>query len=92
MNGARPWRNKALGSLNGDLESVYRECRQQLFTCALAITRCPDRAEDAVQDAFCNLFRMNNAPRHLKAYVFRAVRNANSPATAPSASMSAPTR
>jgi RNA polymerase sigma-70 factor (ECF subfamily) len=65
-----------LNSLNGTFERIYRECRQQLFTCALAITHCPDRAEDAIQEAFCRLFRLEGRPRHLKAYVFRAVRNA----------------
>lgn len=63
-------------TLNGSLDRIYRQHRQQLFTCALAITRCPDRAEDAVQEAFYRLFRLNSQPRHLKAYVFRAVRNA----------------
>jgi len=63
-------------SLNGELERIYREHRQQLFTCALAITRCADRAEDAIQEAFYRLFRLCDKPRHLKAYVFRAVRNA----------------
>ncbi len=65
-----------LQSLSNELEQLYRDCRGQLFTCALAITRCADRAEDAVQDAFYRLFRMNQAPRSLKAYAFRAVRNA----------------
>lgn len=63
-------------TLDGALERLYLECRQQLFTCALAITRRPDSAEDAIQEAFCRLFRLNKKPRRLKAYVFRAVRNA----------------
>jgi RNA polymerase sigma-70 factor (ECF subfamily) len=63
-------------SLNGALDQVYSECRQQLFTCALAITRCPDIAEDAIQEAFYRLFRLNCQPQNIKAYVFRAVRNA----------------
>jgi RNA polymerase sigma-70 factor, ECF subfamily len=58
------------------LDHVYCECRQQLFACALAITRCPNRAEDAVHEAFCRLFRLGSRPNKLKAYVFRAVRNA----------------
>lgn len=58
------------------LERTYRENRQQFFTCALAITRCPERAEDAIQEAFCRLFRLDARPRRLKPYVFRAVRNA----------------
>jgi RNA polymerase sigma-70 factor (ECF subfamily) len=65
-----------LGSLNGALDEIYRRYRRQLFTCALAVTRCPDRAEDAVQEAFARLFRLERRPRHLKAYVFRSVRNA----------------
>lgn len=62
--------------LNGELNQFYYEYRQQLFTCALAITRCPDRAEDAVQEAFCRLYRLSVRPRNLNAYVFRTVRNA----------------
>lgn len=63
-------------TLNGALERIYLEYRQQLFTCAVGITRCPGRAEDAIQEAFCRLFRLDSKPRHLKAYVFRTVRNA----------------
>jgi RNA polymerase sigma-70 factor (ECF subfamily) len=62
--------------LNGNLERTYREHRQQLFTCALAITRHPERAEDAVHEAFCRLAQHTEAPRNLRVYVFRAVRNA----------------
>jgi len=61
---------------NDALDQIYRENRQRLFTCALAITRRSDRAEDAVQEAFCRLFRLPVQPENLKAYVFRAVRNA----------------
>ncbi len=63
-------------TLNGSLEDIYLRYRQELFTCALAITRCPGRADDAIQEAFCRLFRLSSKPRHLKAYVFRTVRNA----------------
>ena len=63
-----------------ELERLYRECGQQLFTCALAITCSPSRAEDAVHDAFCRLLRGQAATgteaADLKAYAFRAVRNA----------------
>jgi RNA polymerase sigma-70 factor, ECF subfamily len=61
---------------NNAVEHLYRENRQRLFTCAMAITRRSDRAEDAVQEAFCRLVRMSVEPENLKAYVFRAVRNA----------------
>ena len=63
-------------TLSDALEGIYREYRQQLYSCALAVTRCPERAEDAIHDAFCRLFRLNGRPRNLKVYVFRAVRNA----------------
>ncbi len=70
------WEDRAVLPTDGALERCYRECRQQLFTCALAIARCPERAEDAIQEAFCRLFRLDARPRDLKPYVFRAVRNA----------------
>ena len=68
-------------SQRGELERLYSQCRQQLFTCALAITYSPARAEDAVHDAFCRLLRRQDttdgvAAVDLKAYLFRTVRNA----------------
>jgi RNA polymerase sigma factor (sigma-70 family) len=58
------------------LERLFREHNLQLFTSALGVTGCPERAEDAVQEAFYRLFRRQDRPRHIKAYVFRSVRNA----------------
>ena len=58
------------------LEKLFRERNVELFVSALAITGCSERAEDAVQEAFYRLFRLQDRPRHLKAYVFRSVRNA----------------
>ena len=59
------------------LEQVYRDHRQGLYTLALAITRRPERAEDAVQDTFARLWtsdvRLTGDP---VPYVFAAVRNA----------------
>ncbi len=69
-------RRLQVSRLNGALERLYRDHRQPLYTCALAVTRCPERAEDALQEAFYRLFRLERAPEHLKAYVFRTVRNA----------------
>ncbi len=63
-------------NLRSKLEALYLENRQQLYTCALAIVRCPEGAEDAVQEAFSRLFVMGTAPGSIRAYVFRAVRNA----------------
>jgi RNA polymerase sigma-70 factor (ECF subfamily) len=65
-----------LGSLAANLEQIYRERRDQLFACALAVTRSPGQAEDAIHDAFCRLYTQKSPPRDLKAYVFRTVRNA----------------
>jgi RNA polymerase sigma-70 factor (ECF subfamily) len=59
------------------IERIYGERRQGLFTLALAITRCPARAEDAVQDAFARLWKSQARPDgDLVPYVFAAVRNA----------------
>ena len=59
------------------LERIYWDHRQGLYTLALAITRRPERAEDAVQDAFARLWtsgvRLTGDP---VPYVFAAVRNA----------------
>ena len=63
--------------IHRELERVYWEHRQGLFTLALSITRCSSRAEDAVQDAFGRLWRLRKPPRgELTPYVFAAVRNA----------------
>ncbi len=56
--------------LDGELERLYCQCRRQLFTCALVITRSPACAEDTVHEAFCRLFRQDQQPDDLKAYVF----------------------
>jgi len=66
-----------MARLRRELEGVYREHRQGLFTLALSITRCSSRAEDAVQDAFERLWRLRRPPHGaLVPYVFAAVRNA----------------
>jgi RNA polymerase sigma-70 factor, ECF subfamily len=65
-----------VASRYADLERLYCAYRQQLFTCAIAITRSAAGAEEAVHDAFCNVLRQDQQPDDLKAYVFRAVRNA----------------
>jgi len=59
-----------------ELEELYCQCSRQMFVCALAITRSPARAEDAVHEAFCRVLKSKSRARDLKAFVFRAVRNA----------------
>src|SRR5262245_10705720 len=75
-----PSKELAVPADRASLEQLYRDFRQQLFTCALAVTGSPSRAEDAVHDAFCRVLRRQDAAGDqmidLKAYVFRAVRNA----------------
>ena len=59
-----------------ELQKIYGEFARQFFTCALAITRSRESAEDAIHEAFCRSFRLKETPRNLKAYMFRSVRNA----------------
>jgi RNA polymerase sigma-70 factor (ECF subfamily) len=58
------------------MERVYDQYGSQLFTFALAVTRQPDLAEDAIHEAFCRGLRLTECPRNVKAYMFRSVRNA----------------
>lgn len=63
-----------------ELTSIYLQYRNELFACALAVTKRPDLAEDAVHDAFVRLYRNHQSIHvvdgYLKAYVYRSVRNA----------------
>ncbi len=63
-------------TLREQLEDLYDRYGHQLFAAALAVTGCRDRAEDAVHEAFCKLLRHTRPVRNLRAYAFRAVRNA----------------
>lgn len=64
-------------STRQQLEEVYWHHRQGMYTLALSITRCPGRAEDAVQEAFGRLWKARlTGRRDLVPYVFAAVRNA----------------
>ena len=63
--------------MRAELEQVYRQHRQALFSLALTITRCAGLAEDAVHEAFVRLCGRQERPSgRLDAYVFAAVRNA----------------
>lgn len=64
-----------MAGLTIDLESIYREHRQGLFSLAMSITGCRQAAEDAVHDAFTRLYKRRPEPQQLTAYVFRTVRN-----------------
>ncbi len=59
------------------LNTTYRQHRRGLLALAVTVTGCPDRAEDAVHDAFARLCKRPRAvDGELAAYVYRAVRNA----------------
>ena len=63
--------------MRAELEQVYRQHRQALFSLALTITGCSGLAEDAVHEAFVRLCDRKELPSgQLLAYVFAAVRNA----------------
>ena len=63
--------------MRAELEQVYRQHRQALFSLSLTITGCAGLAEDAVHEAFVRLCGMQEPPSgRLTAYVFAAVRNA----------------
>jgi RNA polymerase sigma factor (sigma-70 family) len=62
--------------LTEELDKLYRTYRQALYTSALSITRSPEGAEDAIQDAFYRLYRLEQRPANFKAYVWSAVRHA----------------
>jgi len=65
-----------MGKPDRELERLFLENRKKLYTFALSIVRCPDGAEDVIQEAFYRLFRLGTVPQDLRAYVFRTVRNA----------------
>lgn len=58
------------------LRHLYESSRAELYMYALSITKHPQRAEDAVHAAFQSVLRLRRAPRELRPYVFRCVRNA----------------
>ena len=63
--------------MRAELEQVYHQHRQALFSLALTITGCAGLAEDAVHEAFVRLCEMQKQPAgRLAAYVFASVRNA----------------
>jgi RNA polymerase sigma-70 factor (ECF subfamily) len=68
--------NREMRKLRREMERIYDKYGSQLFTCALAVTGRPELAEDAMHEAFCRGFRLTQAPRNLRAYMFRCVRNA----------------
>jgi RNA polymerase sigma-70 factor, ECF subfamily len=58
------------------VREFYEQSAQALFTYALALTRCPAAAEDAVHDALCRILGRSTLPAELRPYAFRCVRNA----------------
>lgn len=66
-----------VGLDSNQLEAAYHAHKQGLYLLALAITRCPAAAEDAVHDAFTRMHGRRSQPEgDGTAYVFASVRNA----------------
>ncbi len=64
-------------AMQADIEGIYRRHRREMLAMAVAITNCPNRAQDAVQTAFCRLCASGRrANGDQVAYAFAAVRNA----------------
>ncbi len=62
---------------DADIEGIYRKHRREMLAMAAAITKCPNRAQDAVQTAFCQLCASGRqANGDQVAYAFAAVQNA----------------
>lgn len=63
--------------MQADIDGIYRKHRREMLAMAAAITNCPNRAQDAVQTAFCHLCASGRQPDGDQvAYAFAAVRNA----------------
>ena len=63
--------------MRAELEQLYCQHRQTLFSLALTVTGCAGLAEDAVHEAFVRLCQLKARPvGSLAAYVFATVRNA----------------
>lgn len=64
-------------AVRDELERIYCEHRQGLYSLALSVTRRADLAEDAVHDGMVRLHRTQARPTgDIVGYVFTAVRNA----------------
>lgn len=59
-----------------DIQQFYLLHRDELYSYALAMTRCPSSAEDALHNAFAGVLHRGRIPRELRPYIFRCVRNA----------------
>ena len=59
-----------------DIRNFYELHRHELYTYALSILASGDHAEDAVHNAFAQILRKRKAPKELRPYIFRCVRNA----------------
>ena len=62
--------------LTEQLRTFYETYRREMFLYALSITGCRPSAEDAVHNAFGTVLRKGRAPRELRPFMFRCVRNA----------------
>ena len=58
------------------IQRFYEDHRQSLYAYAVSIAGNRTDAEDAIHTAFARVLQQADAPRELRPYLFRAVRNA----------------
>lgn len=63
-------------SFISEIRRFYEAHERALFTYALALTRRCELAEDVVQTVFYGILRRGRAPRDLRLYAFKCIRNA----------------
>ncbi len=56
------------------LAKIFNSHQQQLYVCAIAITKSRESAEDAVHDALVAVAETTSQPLNLTAYLFKVVR------------------
>ncbi len=56
------------------LAKIFNSYQQQLYVCAIAITKNRETAEDAVHDALLAVAETHSQPLDLTAYLFKVVR------------------
>src|SRR5437899_10194893 len=65
-------------ALEAEIVALYEECASGLLRYAQSLTRCPDKARDAVQEAFLRYFaerRYGRVVEHPRAWMYQVLRN-----------------
>lgn len=67
---------RAVDNVALDLEILYKNWNGMLCSYAFYYLKDMEAAKTVVNDAFVQLWKMDSKPTHLKAYLYRAVKNA----------------